>query len=326
MSLRILHCAPGAAAPEGLHELARIHCAVTPSGRLWDLPLQVLEGAGEDELWCVPDTVRSALIQLSGGTIEQRSSQDFSIYWLQLDPAEFDNFTDATRYAWQQVLYSLQAGHPCLLKAWHYLPGINAGQGDQERYRQFCQGRQDTLTRAGFTGPLPAATAIGIPDPDAPLVMYWLTGHNAGHNIENPRQISAWEYPRDYGPSSPNFSRATLAIEPGLLLISGTASVVGHATSHPMQTVSQTIEMLTNLDKLLEAGNSRHQPMVAARPSLRIYLRDPADWREVKRQLFDSGLRFQHLLPLAGDICRRDLMVELDGFLLDSQAGGTHVG
>ncbi len=316
MSLQIINCLPGQVVPDGLYELARIKCRSTPHRKPWSLPLQVLEGPEIDELWCVQDAVSITPIQISGGTIQQHQSNGYSMFWLQLDPAEFDSFAQATAYAWQQVLYSLQLDHPHLLKTWHYLPGINDGGGDDERYRQFCLGRAHTLMKAGYQNPLPSATAIGIPDPDANLVMYWVTSNNTGQNIENPRQTSAWEYPRDYGPSSPNFSRATLDAEHGLLLISGTASVVGHATSHPLDTVSQTSEMLINLNTLLEVSGSRCAKIDSQLPCLRVYLRNPSDWQLVREKLLESGFDQHHLLPLAGEICRRDLMVELDGFLL----------
>lgn len=318
MTLQILNAAHGAAAPDGLHELARIRCSSSPVSQPWQLPLKVLEGQGLDELWCVADSVISTPIAISGGEIQQHKSADYSMYWLQLDPTQFDNFAVATAYAWQQVLYSLQAGHAELLKTWHYLPGINDGDGDKERYRQFCIGREHTLIKADWPGQLPSATAIGIPDTDAPLVMYWLTGDNPIKNIENPRQTSAWEYPRAYGPASPNFSRATLDAKRGLLLISGTASVVGHATTHPSNTLSQTDDMLVNLDKLLEVSINGNAELGSVPPSLRVYLRHPDDWSVVKAALVESGLSAGNLLPLGGDICRRDLMVELDGFLLSA--------
>jgi len=316
MSLQIINCVPQQAVPEGMHELARIRCGANLGYQPWVLPLETIGEQETEELWCVPGEVRVTPIKISGGVIQQHLSADHSMFWLQLDASQFDSFAIATAYAWQQVLYSLQLQHRHLLKTWHYLPGINLGNGDDERYRQFCLGRAHTLQQAGYSEPLPAATAIGIPDADAPIVIYWLTSNKPGNNIENPRQVSAWEYPRDYGPSSPNFSRATLDAAFGLLLISGTASVVGHATSHPLSTLSQTNEMLNNLDKLLEISYLKHPKLTEQKPMLRVYLRDSSDWPGVQKILLDHDLSTDCLLPLIGHICRQDLMVELDGLLL----------
>ncbi len=77
----------------------------------------------------------------------------------------------------------------------------------------------------------PAATSIGRQDDDRVLQVYWLAGNEPGRALENPRQMSAFHYPRQYGPSAPTFSRAMQV--GGGLLISGTASVRGHASHHP---------------------------------------------------------------------------------------------
>ena len=49
-----------------------------------------------------------------------------------------------------------------------------------------------------------------------------------GTPVENPRQVSAYRYPREYGPQSPTFARALLPPSPRVpLLLSGTASIDG---------------------------------------------------------------------------------------------------
>src|SRR5690606_28962859 len=95
------------------------------------------------------------------------------------------------------------------LRIWTYLSDINAGADDRERYRLFTAGRSRALAlRPGDEHYLPAATAIG--SDGGGLVMYLLAGRLPGIAIENPRQVSAFRYPRQYGPRSPSFSRATL--------------------------------------------------------------------------------------------------------------------
>ena len=48
----------------------------------------------------------------------------------------------------------------CVLRIWNYIADINVGDGDTERYKQFCDGR---ATGCGdfFADGFPAATAIG---------------------------------------------------------------------------------------------------------------------------------------------------------------------
>ena len=53
-----------------------------------------------------------------------------------------------------------QGDHPHPLRIWNYLDAIILGDGDHERYRQFCVGRVRGLGPFD-TGTLPAATAVG---------------------------------------------------------------------------------------------------------------------------------------------------------------------
>ena len=62
-----------------------------------------------------------------------------------------------------------------------------------------------------------------------PLAIGFLAGRAVPRHFENPRQVPAFEYPAQYGPRPPSFSRAT-AVKAGegrWIFISGTAAVVG---------------------------------------------------------------------------------------------------
>jgi hypothetical protein len=67
-----------------------------------------------------------------------------------------------------------------------------------------------TIPRELDEAALPAATCIGRFDGVRRLQVYWLAAREAGLPLENPRQVSAFRYPRQYGPQSPSFSRALL--------------------------------------------------------------------------------------------------------------------
>lgn len=211
------------------------------------------------------------------------------------------------------------AGYPHLLRIWNYLPHINDGAEDQERYRRFCVGRGQALAEAGLEDArMCAATAIGSHDDQFRL--FALAGRVPGQAVENPRQVSAWEYPPIYGPRSPAFARATaisLDDQRMALLISGTASVVGHATAHPGDVLAQTDEAVKNMAALLaEAADKLQQPGLAhfgAEAAARVYVRHAADWPAVHERLRQHWPN----LPLAGflgDICRRDLLMEIEAW------------
>lgn len=206
-------------------------------------------------------------------------------------------------------------GYPRLQRIWNFLSRINEGERDTERYRQFCLGRHQALAGTpGFERQLPAATAIGMHEPG--LLIYFLAGKNPGVQVENPRQVPAFQYPREYGPRSPSFSRATYARFGGQdhLLVSGTASVVGHATRHPHDTAAQVEETMANVEALLAHGAATHlDGRRWQAQTLRLFLRDPAELPGVRAQFQKLLGKDAPLLILEGDICRADLRVEIEG-------------
>lgn len=206
-------------------------------------------------------------------------------------------------------------GYPRLLRCWNFLHDINRGTHDQERYRQFCLGRYQALAGTpGFERELPAATAIGMHEPG--LLVYFLAGKTAGVQVENPRQVPAFQYPRSYGPRSPSFSRATFTRLGGEshLFVSGTASVVGHATRHPDDTTAQFDETLANVEALLAHGAAQHLDGGHWQSqTLRLFLRGHDALAAVRDRLERAFSGHTPLVLLEGDICRRDLHLEIEG-------------
>lgn len=206
---------------------------------------------------------------------------------------------------------------PRLLRIWNYLDAITLGDGDTERYRRFCVGRARGMGDFD-TSTLPAATAIGRCDDERVIQVYWLSAREAGTPVENPRQVSAYHYPRQYGSQSPSFARAMLPPPGGSmpLLLSGTASVVGHASRHAGELQAQIEETFANFDALLGAARQR-APSLPAQfgpgTRLKVYVRDRGDLAAVAEAL---DRRFGDRVPrivLHAAICRRELSMEIDG-------------
>ncbi|HXY96604.1 MAG TPA: hypothetical protein VEH00_06480 [Steroidobacteraceae bacterium] len=224
----------------------------------------------------------------------------------------------ATEEAYREICATLDAlGFPHLLRVWNYLPDINRDTDGTERYRQFNQARQHALSACGraVRGQVPAASALGAAS-GSPLVVYFLAGREAPAFIENPRQTSAYRYPREYGSHAPVFSRATLLRQKDnlTLFISGTAIIVGHRSIHVGDTAAQTRETLANIAALLEEANRVER---AARFSLgslacKVYVRDPHDLPVIRAELCAALEPTSKLIYLQADICRQDLLVEIE--------------
>jgi chorismate lyase / 3-hydroxybenzoate synthase len=224
----------------------------------------------------------------------------------------------ATAEAYREICATLDAaGYPHLVRIWNYLPDINRDTHGSERYRQFNTARQHALRACGraLAGNVPAASALGASS-GSPLTVYFLASRAPPTFIENPRQVSAYRYPHQYGPHAPVFSRAALLRQRDrlTLFISGTASIVGHRSIHVGDAAAQTRETLANITALLEEAN-RVEPR--GRFSLgslacKVYVRSPAELPVIRAQLAAALEPSSRVIYLQADICREDLRVEIE--------------
>lgn len=219
-----------------------------------------------------------------------------------------------------------ELGYPELLRVWNYLPGINREHGGLEVYRSFNLGRARAfVSRFGLAAErrFCASSAVGAPGDE--LLVLFLAAREPGRHVENPRQVAAWRYPPRYGPVGPSFSRLTVApaeLGPGCFL-SGTASVVGHATLHAGDPQAQLEETLVNIGRALEAaadhGPGRWREGFAALSLAKVYVRHPADLEAIRAGLephLPAGPEGRQPLYLEADICRSDLLLEIEGVAL----------
>lgn len=225
----------------------------------------------------------------------------------------------ATDGAYRLLFDALRdARHPHLIRVWNYLPDINGHAGGEERYRHFNAARHAAFERAGraSTQAAPAATAVGCAA-GSPLTLFFLAAAEAPLMIENPRQISAYHYPPQYGRHQPLFSRACLLRAAGEthLFISGTASIVGHRSLHPGDVAAQARESLSNIAILVdEAGRrARGEPPIGAL-RLKVYLRHRADLAAARAEVQRHRSIVESVVYLQADICREELLVEIEAY------------
>jgi chorismate lyase / 3-hydroxybenzoate synthase len=223
----------------------------------------------------------------------------------------------ATESAYRQIFALIDAlGYSNVYRFWNYMADINDSSHDLERYRQFNVGRKHVLMQSGCDAgsELSAACALGLAK--GPLSIAFLAGKKAAVAIENPRQIKAYDYPEQYGPLTPSFSRAALlhSGNQATLFISGTASIVGHQTQHASDVAAQTRETLLNLEAVIEEGNRiLKQPRFNLHDSaLRVYIRQPKDLDVVRAELQHYLKSEINAVFIQADICRHDLLVEIE--------------
>jgi enamine deaminase RidA (YjgF/YER057c/UK114 family) len=141
---------------------------------------------------------------------------------------------------------------------------------------------------------------------------------------ENPRQMSAYCYPPQYGPRSPSFARAMLMQTAGkpLLFVSGTASIVGHETLHIGNAPAQARETVANIRAVIAQAQLARLDYSCSNASLllKVYLRRPHDLAMVRNCLMQAFGHAANARYLQADICRSDLLLEVEAAYLNASA------
>ncbi len=215
------------------------------------------------------------------------------------------------------------APHP--LRLWNHIPGIHDPMGDgQDRYMVFNAGRYEALS-AWFgreTFDTRVATASGVGHGGDDLILHCLAAERPGRAVDNPRQTRPYLYSRKFGPLPPCFARATVlpagSAEP-LLLVGGTASIVGEDSVHRGNLERQTDETLTNLAVLVRAAAGepfREEDRAAALAryrEVRVYYPDPDRLDDLQDLLEGAFPEAGPIEWVRADLCRTELLVEIEG-------------
>jgi chorismate lyase/3-hydroxybenzoate synthase len=287
-------------------------CPADP--RCLRIDLEPLAGAGLSEVWRGTAPARIG----TTGPIRHVDDGRCLAGWIELEERRFGGLVEASEAAYRGMLrFQAQSPFHHVWRIWNFITAINEGEGDAERYKHFCLGRARAFAATHATATdfgYPAASAVGKPQGQRTLQVCWLAGREPAERLENPRQVSAYDYPRRYGPAAPSFSRAMLTPDP-LLLISGTASIVGHASVHAGDVRAQLEETLANLESLLQHTRTRNamgSSRLGPASVVKVYLRNPGDTAAVESRLRE---RLGHDVPfliLAADICRSELLLEIE--------------
>lgn len=268
------------------------------------------------EVW----TVNAAVETGRSGNIGWARTADF-LFGSYRQPNHENGLEAGTFDAYQELFALLEAQRvPNLLRIWNYFSAINADEDDGlERYKHFCVGRHDAFVQCGrLNAPdIPAATAVGSKGGE--FVLYFLAATRGGRAVENDRQVSAYDYPPQYGPRSPLFARATQVawLKDPQLFISGTASIVGHASICLGDAEQQAAETLKNISRVLGLAFPQGGNFSLLR-ALKVYIRHERDFPVIRSVVENAVGSEVPCLYLLADICRSELLLEIEAIAGES--------
>jgi chorismate lyase/3-hydroxybenzoate synthase len=240
--------------------------------------------------------------------------------------------------AYRAIAESLRTSGHHPVRFWNFVPGIHADMGGGlDRYMVFNAGRYAAFEAwfgqsALFTRTVPTASAVGIGS--GALAIHALGAREAGVPVENPRQVPAYRYSARYGPIPPCFARGTIVrglpagpeerADARMLLVGGTASIVGENSLHDRDARQQALETFENLAELVAAsrrqiggcdpaGHDAPRAAFDAFTELRVYIVRDTDAPLLREMVIERFGRTARIEFAQADLCRRELLVEIEG-------------
>ncbi len=218
-----------------------------------------------------------------------------------------------------------------LVRTWIYQGHLVLQEGDTQRYRALNRARSDFFHDHGIEK-YPASTGIGADDMDVTISTLAVQAEREDFKavpLENPNQTSAFDYGPAYSPQSPKFARAmALAVDRPdkscLIFISGTASITESESRHLNDAAAQTELTLDNITHLIDGRNLARHGLHGFRSDLsnltcvRVYVKRPKDFATI-RAICEKRLGNVPILYTIADICRPELLVEIEGFAAVNQ-------
>jgi chorismate lyase/3-hydroxybenzoate synthase len=241
-----------------------------------------------------------------------------------LSPRRFEQLTFEAYVSIAEQLAGAGGAHHHPVRFWNHVPFItDPADAGRDTYMVFNAGRFRAFSDwygspARFERDVATASATGHWGRD--LVVHCLATDAAGTAVNNPRQVAPYHYSQRFGPLPPCFARATRLAASKLLLVGGTASVRGEDSVHIDDLASQCREAYVNLAALVSAAiGKKLMPSVklpgllAAFSELRVYYPDRAHEREIEQSVRENFPNLRGLEMLHADLCRAELLVEIEG-------------
>lgn len=222
-----------------------------------------------------------------------------------------------------------------IVRQWNYVENIvhvhHEGDKPIQNYQVLNDIRSVYYSEAEFNYGYPAATGIGMNFGGILLELYAVKPLNKVDivPVKNPNQVDAYSYSQEVliGDSikklpektTPKFERAKYISFNGhkIVFISGTASIHNEKTIGIGDIEKQTQVTLENISDLVTTSNLKSSGAKNINGELnysflRIYVKKSSDLKIVKN-ICDSKFSNVSISYLMADICRDDLLVEIEG-------------
>ena len=243
-----------------------------------------------------------------------------------------DTITEASERAFKMAVTILNEeglNIQNIIRQWNYIEDIAIVEdvNAPQNYQDFNDVRARYYDQIQFKQGYPAATGIGQ-DTGGVIIDFIALSESDNISIKpiaNPGQIDAHQYSElvlegsSVQKCTPKFERAKLVTigSRSYIYVSGTASILGEKTVHVGDVEKQTLTTIENIKRLFSRENQDSLGLdfdvsKVQFSHLRVYVKNKEDIPAVKK-VCDRELNCKSCLFLESDVCREDLLVEIEG-------------
>ncbi len=215
-----------------------------------------------------------------------------------------------------------------IVRQWNYIGNITQVKNGIQNYQAFNDARARFYEKADWKNfGYPAATGIGTNVSGIGVSLIAISGIRSIH-VDNPLQIAAHSYSQSLlvggDKRTPKFERARI-IKNNVgsnCFISGTAAIRGEESMNVLNAGLQTRQTIENINYLISSENLKQYGLNNGTrlemTVLRVYIKKMEYLDNVKSEIEKvwTGLP---VIYLQADICREELLVEIEGTAMDAQ-------
>lgn len=231
----------------------------------------------------------------------------------------------------EAILAKYNCGVERIVRQWNYIEHITRMEDGEQNYQVLNDARSEFYAKGDWSkAGYPAATGIGSTAGGVVVDFNALVRCDGAQYValDNPLQIAAHVYSdclllgEAEVKTTPKFERAKGVAAEGvrpMIYVSGTAAIRGEE-SLEISAAEQTVITMENIAYLLSKENQERYGVVGELEdmecgNLRVYIKYATDFKQVKAEVERMAPGVPSIY-LFGDVCRDELLVEIEGVAL----------
>ena len=300
------------------------------------IPQYLLPNGGLSlDIYTLEGTTEICIEELNGVCYGRIENNEESLLFIEGIPAS--DFSHSVRTQSDEVFVKLDSilslhhfAVDDIVRQWNYIGSIVSCREGKQNYQEFNDARTLYYNKGGWGNGYPAATGIGASGNGIVVggIAFKRADQKGIYPIDNPLQIAAHVYSKrvlidddkNAMKSTPKFERAKLieTARGACCFVSGTAAIRGEESMDASSAKLQTIKTIENIEYLVSKENLVRfgcKPYDLKYAQIQVFIKNEEDYEEVRKVVEEAYPNMPVVYSIA-DVCRSELLVEIEGILI----------